>query len=210
MKTDFAVLGIHTGVGKTVCSAVITEALQCDYWKPVQAGDLNNSDTIRVSRMVSNKITTIHPEAYRLTQPMSPHAAAAIDGVNYNLNSFVMPASSNSVLLETAGGVMSPLSDEHTMIDLVNHLQLPAILVVRHYLGSINHSMLCLEVLRQRKIPLLGVIVSGDRNEASEAFLNGYGKVNRMAFVPEVKEESAEEISRAAAVLAPQIKSWWS
>lgn len=210
MKTNFAVLGIHTGVGKTVCSAIIAEALQCDYWKPVQAGDLENSDTIRVQRMVSNTNSRIHPEAYRLTQPMSPHAAAAIDGVQYGLADFSVPESKNSVLLETAGGVMSPLSDTATMVDLVKHLGLPAILVVRHYLGSINHSMLCLEVLRAKGIPLLGVVISGLRNEASESFLRTYGGVSRMAYAAEVKEESAAEVTKAAELLAPQISSWWS
>jgi dethiobiotin synthetase len=126
------------------------------------------------------------------------------------LSDFTLPQSNRGVLLETAGGVMSPLSDTATMVDLVKHLQLPAILVVRHYLGSINHSMLCLEVLRAKGIPLLGVLISGKQNEPSEAFIKNYGGVSNMAFVPEVNEESASEVSKAAQVLAPQISSWWS
>lgn len=203
-----AIVGIHTGIGKTVTSAVLTEALQADYWKPVQAGELDNSDTMKVTSCVRNSRSVIHTERYRLREPMSPHAAAAHEGIDIQLSDFVLPKTDNLLLIETAGGVMSPLTQHHTMVDFVKHLNVPVILVSAAYLGSINHTLLCLEVLEHRGVEVLGVIFSGERNEESEAFVMKYKNVKRIAHVPYLHEVNAEHVQAVAEPLRQSIAAW--
>lgn len=203
MKKDnaIAITGIHTGIGKTIVSAVLTLALDADYWKPVQAGELDNSDSILVSKLTAGSHSTVHPEALRLTQPMSPHAAAAIDGVELDYTKFTWPTTKKTLLVETAGGVLSPMSNTTTMADFVQYYQLPTILVSSNYLGSINHTLLCIEVLRNRKVPILGVVTSGKPNPASEQFIEQYGKVRIIAHVPYMEELTKENIQKVASNL---------
>src|SRR6202000_3413555 len=110
------VTGIGTGIGKTVVSAVLTEKLKADYWKPVQSGDLDNSDTLKVKSLVSNTVSVFHPETYRLTQPYSPHKSAAIDGISIEKEKFIIPQTNNHLVIEGAGGLMVPLNDSFLMI----------------------------------------------------------------------------------------------
>src|SRR2546425_11473438 len=114
---NVAIAGIHTGIGKTIASALLCEALQADYWKPVQAGSLEETDSDIVRKLVANSTTVIHQEAFRLTQPMSPHAAARIDGVKIEIEKLHIPKTNNHLIIETAGGLMSPLNDEETNLD---------------------------------------------------------------------------------------------
>ena len=162
------VTGIGTDVGKTVISAILVEKLQADYWKPVQSGDLHNSDTMKVKALISNTETKFHPEAYRLTQPYSPHKSAELDGMKIELDKFVLPETDNQLIIEGAGGLMVPLNDEHFVIDLIQKFNAEVVLVVKHYLGSINHTLLSLELLKQRKIKVNTLIFNGDRDEYSE------------------------------------------
>ena len=159
------VTGIHTGIGKTVVSAILTEALEADYWKPIQAGDLNNSDTIAVKRLISNSVSIFHPEAYRLTQPISPNVAAAADGITIDMNTITssVPVSTNRYLvIEGAGGAMSPVNDSEVVIDLIKRLDAEAIIVSKHYLGSINHTLLTDRCdSRRKESRLLGIIFNG-------------------------------------------------
>lgn len=171
MKRGIFVTGIGTDVGKTVVSAVLAEALEADYWKPIQAGDLDHSDSGKVQHWISNTSTRIHPEAYRLRQPLSPHAAAAIDEVQIQLSGIRHPASGSFLVVEGAGGLMVPLNDKDCIIDLIQHLQLPVVLVSKHYLGSINHTLLSIEALQHRKIPIAGLIFNGDSNPATEQII---------------------------------------
>jgi len=122
MKTYF-ITGIGTDIGKTVVSAILVEALKADYWKPVQSGDLHQTDTMKVQGLISNSISNFFPEAYRLTQPMSPHAAAAIDGVRINLESLQVPPTNNNLIIEGAGGLMVPLNNDFLVIDLIEKLK---------------------------------------------------------------------------------------
>jgi len=168
------VTGIGTDVGKTVVSAILTEALEADYWKPVQAGDLNNSDTLKVQHLVSNTKTVFHPEAYRLSQPMSPHAAAAIDGVEIKVNNVNLPTTNNNLIIEGAGGLMVPLNNNELIINLIQKLEVEVVLVVQNYLGSINHTLLSIDALKTRKIKVLGIIFNGEENEASENYILNY------------------------------------
>ncbi|MGO9482931.1 MAG: dethiobiotin synthase [Candidatus Kryptoniota bacterium] len=184
------VTGIHTGIGKTVVSAILAEALEADYWKPVQAGDLKNSDTMAVKKLVSNSVTTFHPEAYRLTKALSPHTAAAIDGITIDLNKIVasVPVTAKRCLIiEGAGGAMSPVNNSAVVIDLIKRLNAEAIIVSRHYLGSINHTLLTVESILRKGIPLLGIIFNGGANKSSDDFIMNYSKAKLLGFVDEEK-----------------------
>jgi dethiobiotin synthetase len=172
------VTGIGTDVGKTVVAAILTEALEADYWKPVQAGDLDNSDTMKVKALVSNSNTMFHSESYRLTEPMSPHAAAEIDKVSIDLNALEVPETNNTLIIEGAGGLMVPLNDDDLIIDLIARLDAEVILVSQNYLGSINHTILSIEVLQKRGLRVMGIIFNGEKNQATESYILNYSKLN--------------------------------
>ena len=121
MKKYF-VTGIGTEVGKTIASAIITQALKADYWKPVQAGELNHSDRMKVEALIDNDRTKFHPEAYKLNQPMSPHAAAERDGVEIDISSLKTPHTNNHLVIEGAGGLLVPLNDKDTILNLIESL----------------------------------------------------------------------------------------
>jgi dethiobiotin synthetase len=167
MKPLF-VTGIGTDVGKTIVSAILVEKLQADYWKPIQAGDLDNSDTIKVKQLVSNTTSVFHPEAYRLKQPFSPHKAATLDGVGIDIKKIKMPKTDNQLIVEGAGGLMVPLNNTHLMIDLIDKLKADVILVSRNYLGSINHTLLSVEALLNRGINIRAIVFNGDADQYTE------------------------------------------
>ncbi len=162
------VTGIGTGIGKTVTSAVIVEALQADYWKPVQSGDLDHTDTDRVRELVSNSRSIFHPETYRLTQPFSPHKSAALDNVSITMEAIELPLTDNRLIIEGAGGLMVPLNEKDLMIDLIQKLDAEVVLVSQNYLGSINHTLLSLELLKSRNIPVQALVICGEENKDSE------------------------------------------
>jgi len=168
MRKPLFVTGIGTDVGKTIVSAILVEKLKADYWKPIQSGDLNNSDTKKVQALISNPVSKFHPEAYRLTQPLSPHQSAAIDGVTINLDNIQLPKTDNQLIIEGAGGLMVPLNQHDVMVDLVEQFDADVVLVVKHYLGSINHTLLSLELLKQKKIKVHTLIFNGETNKSSE------------------------------------------
>lgn len=145
-NTIIFVTGIGTDVGKTLCSAILVEALQADYFKPVQAGDLSHSDTHKVQAWVSNEKSRFFPNAYALKQPMSPHAAADIDGVQIDIDKIQLPETDNILVVEGAGGLFVPLNKKQTIFDLIKK-DYKVVVVSRHYLGSINHSLLTLKAL---------------------------------------------------------------
>ena len=164
------ITGIGTDVGKTIASAIITEALQADYWKPIQAGDLENSDSHKIKCFLSNEKTVIHPNSYALNTPASPHLAAELDGIVIDLKKIIEPKTENHLVVEGAGGVFVPLNSNDCVIDLIQS-DYKVIVVSRHYLGSINHTLLTIEALQNRKIAIAGIIFSGDENKASEEII---------------------------------------
>jgi len=184
--TKFFITGIGTDIGKTVVSAIIVEKLKADYWKPVQSGELDNSDTMKVKALISNSESVFHPEAYRLNTPLSPHHSAKIDGIRIDPSQIVLPKTSNECLIiEGAGGLMVPLSDEYLVIDLASDLKAEIILVSKAYLGSINHTLLSLEVIKQRNLPLRGIIFNGNPNPESEEVILKYSGVKCIGRTPE-------------------------
>lgn len=206
MLKRIAIAGIHTDIGKTIVSAIATEALEADYWKPVQAGNLDASDSITVASLISNNKTAIHPEALRLQLAASPHTAAEQEGISFDCRNFPLPETSNILLIETAGGLLSPIDAERTAADFIALHQLPVLFVARHYLGSINHTLLCLEVLQSRGIPLLGCVLSGEPNVSSERFIKAYSDVTFLHSIPQLHEVNRETVKEQANLIEPFLR----
>lgn len=164
------ITGIGTDVGKTIASSIVVEALEADYWKPIQAGDLDNSDSHKIESYISNDKTVIHENSYLLNTPASPHLAAQIDGISINLNQIIEPSTKNHLVIEGAGGLFVPLNNADCVIDLVG-VDYKVVVVSRHYLGSINHTLLTIEALQNRKINIAGIIFNGNENKATEEII---------------------------------------
>jgi dethiobiotin synthetase len=170
MKQYF-IAGIGTDVGKTLASAILVEALEADYWKPIQAGELNNTDSMKVRSLISNSKTVIHPEAFLLSEPLSPHAAAEIDEIQIKLKDIILPQTSNSLIIEGAGGLMTPINENDLMIDLIKKLDVEVILISEYYLGSINHTLLSAYALQSNNIPVAGIVFNGTSVPSSEQYI---------------------------------------
>lgn len=164
------ITGIGTDVGKTIASAIITEALQADYWKPIQAGDLENSDSHKVEKYISNAVTVIHPNSYAFKTPASPHLAAGSEHITIKVSNIKEPATANHLVIEGAGGIYVPLNENDTIADIIKP-DYKVIIVSRHYLGSINHTLLTVEALKNRGAALAGIIFNGDENLSSESII---------------------------------------
>ena len=197
MKKYF-VTGIGTEVGKTIASAIITQALKADYWKPVQAGELNHSDRMKVEALIDNDRTMFHPEAYKLSQPMSPHAAAKRDGVKIDISSFKIPQTNNHLVIEGAGGLLVPLNDKNTILNIIESIKCEVIIVSRHYLGSINHTLMSIEILQQRKIPIKGILFNGKKNKDTESIITKMSGVNIIGRIDELDQLNKSVINSVA------------
>jgi len=195
------ITGIGTGVGKTIVSAILVQKLEADYWKPIQSGDLDNSDTDHVRSLVSNKISTFHPEAYRLTQPYSPHKSAALDGIYIDPEKIVLPETNNQLIIEGAGGLMVPLNENFLMIDLIKKLDAEVILVSKNYLGSINHTLMSAGILKSNGIKLSRLIFSGEQDHDSEAIICKHLQIETL-HIPYFDELNSERVSSFAEKMA--------
>lgn len=202
MSNTYFVTGIGTGIGKTVVSAILTEKLQADYWKPIQSGDLEISDSLFVKHLISNTKTVIHPEKYRLGQPLSPHLSARIDGVEIDLGAIQKPITGDNLVIEGAGGLMVPLNDTELILDLIKSLKAKVIVVSQNYLGSINHSLLTLEVLKARNIPVEGLIFNGSPNPESETYISRYSGIKILGKIPKMSIVDQESIREAGKYLS--------
>ena len=183
MSTYF-ITGISTDVGKTIASAIVTEALEADYWKPIQAGELDNCDTKKVQRLVSNSKSKFHPNAYALKTPMSPHAAAEIDGVEIDLKKINLPKTSNHLVIEGAGGLLVPLNNSDTILDIIQP-NYKVIVVSRHYLGSINHTLLTTALLKEKGFNV-SIIFSGNEHKSTEDII---AKMTQAPIIGRIDEE---------------------
>ncbi len=179
------ITGISTDVGKTIASAIITEALEADYWKPVQAGDLDHSDSRKIQNYISNDKSVIHENSYKLNTPASPHLAAEIDGITIDLKNIKEPKTKNHLVVEGAGGVLVPLNTNDFVIDLVQP-DYKIIIVSRHYLGSINHTLLTIEAIKNRGFTIAGIIFNGNENKATESLILNYSKLK---FIGRINDE---------------------
>ncbi|WP_374461478.1 dethiobiotin synthase [Chryseobacterium taeanense] len=191
------VTGIGTEVGKTVCSAILTKYFNADYWKPVQSGDLEFSDSMKIISW-TNENTICYPETYRLKLAASPHQSAKEEGIEIDLNKFKIPQTQKNLIIEGAGGLMVPLNDNELMIDLIEKLNVPVALVVKNYLGCINHTLLSIMVLNQRKIKLKYLILNGNFPQDTERIIvkNIHPKTTIIR-IPYLKEIIKQQIETA-------------
>lgn len=192
------VTGTDTGIGKTVFAAALTAALNADYWKPIQAGLNEETDSGCVARLGQIHPHRIHPEAYRLATPCSPHRAAEIDNVTIASSNLFSPTN-DLLVIEGAGGVMVPLTRDFLFVHQLAKWGYPTILVARTALGTINHSLLSIEALRARGVPLLGVAFVGEANEDSEAIIAAFGKAKRLGRLPSLNPLTNATLSQAFA-----------
>lgn len=180
------VTGIGTEVGKTIASSILVENLKADYWKPIQAGELENSDSIKVKNLISNTKSVFHSESYKLKEPMSPHAAAERDNITIELLKIIPPKTDNHLVIEGAGGVFVPLNKEDCILDIIPKTNSEVVIVSRHYLGSINHTLLTIKALQDRNISIKGIIFSGDENKDTESIII---KMTGIKFLFRINEE---------------------
>lgn len=201
---NYFVTGIDTDSGKTLASAILCEALEADYWKPVQAGEPRDSDTVR--NLISNTKSVIHPEMFLLRTPASPHAAAKIDGIDISVTRFEKPETTNSLIIEGAGGSLVPLNDREFVIDLASHFGADVVLVADLYLGSINHTLLTWRELALRKLNVKGIIFNGPSNSESERII-----LHHTGFKCLLRISREETIDRSTVrKYAGQIKTNWN
>ena len=184
MQKQYFITGISTEVGKTVAAAIITEALQADYWKPIQAGELDNSDTHKVKRLISNSKSIFHENSYALKTPMSPHAAAEIEGITIDLKKIIVPKTKNHLVIEGAGGLLVPLNESTTILDIIKP-SYKVIVVSRHYLGSINHTLLTIKLLQEKGFDV-AIIFSGDAHKTTEDIIV---KMTNVTVIGRINEE---------------------
>jgi len=184
MPKKYFITGISTEVGKTIASAIITEALEADYWKPIQSGDLHFSDTDKVRKLVSNSKSVFHSNSYALKTPMSPHASAEIDGIRINLHEIKEPNTKNDLVIEGAGGLLVPLNDTDTIFDLIEP-EYKVIVVSRHYLGSINHTLLTVHLLKEKGLDV-SIIFSGDEHPTTESIIK---KITQVPVIGRIDDE---------------------
>jgi len=199
--SSFFVTGIDTDIGKTIISAILVEALRADYWKPIQSGDLHNSDTCKVQNLV-DECRIMHSEAYRLNTALSPHISAKMDGVVISLGSIKLPNTSNNLIVEGAGGLLVPLNEKGDYLsDIISNLGMEVILVSKNYLGSINHTLLSIEYLKSKGVFIKGIIIVGNKNESSESIITQNTGVKVLQHVPIVDVVTKEFIIEQAELL---------
>jgi dethiobiotin synthetase len=199
MTIRIVVAGTDTDVGKTVFSAALTNALDGYYWKPIQAGLAGETDSETINRLTDLSGSRILPEVYRLNTPASPHFAAEIDGIEIDareLSPFGLPT---PLVIETAGGLMVPLTRRLLQIDLLAQWRLPVILCASTRIGTINHSLLSIEALKRRAIPILGIAFIGDSNEDSERTIASLGGIRRLGRLPRLASLDCDSLQRAFA-----------
>lgn len=200
MKNYF-VSGIGTNVGKTIVSAILTEALSADYWKPIQSGTIEGTDKESVRSLVSNNISVFHPEAYLLKEPASPHLAAKLEDVKIEKRNIQLPYTSNKMIIEGAGGLLVPINEKEYVIELAQQFNSSVILVVSSYLGCINHSLLSIDYLLNHNYKIHGLILNGDFQEDVKSAIINYKNIPVLAEIPFSKSANKEFISEQASKL---------
>ncbi len=196
------VTGTDTDVGKTIVSAILVAGMKAAYWKPVQSGftasssAMENTDSKWIKSVLELDEDRICKERYSLTEPLSPHAAAKIDGVKIDLNDFELPdTGERPLIVEGAGGVLVPLNERHLMLDLMEKLSLPVVVVARSGLGTINHTLLTLRVLNDRGLTVLGVVMNGPKNKSNREALEHFGGVRVIAELEPMPVLTREKIA---------------
>lgn len=198
------VTGTDTNVGKTVVAACLAAAWGAAYWKPVQTGLADDpGDTATVTALAGLPPERVLPPTYAFQAPLSPHAAAAAERASVELDALALPAGQRFVVVEGAGGLLVPLNRSALMIDLIRKLDLPAVLVTRSTLGTINHTLLSLGALRARQVPILGVVMNGPPNPGNRRAIEQFGRARILAELPRVEPLDAAALRSLAALIPP-------
>lgn len=207
MKPIF-ITGTGTDVGKTLIASIVTEALHADYWKPVQAGYQDGTDSLRIESLISNKQSVIHPELYKLKMPASPHLAAPAEGKTISISEIKknLPKTNNQLIIEGAGGLMVPLNDRELILDLIKALECSVIIVSKNELGSINHSLLTAAVLNKERVSVAGWIFTEDYKHYEEeiASWSGFPVIGKVKHLWDISKKTIHE---EAEKLLPQLKA---
>lgn len=199
MNSSFIVAGTDTGVGKTVFAAALAGALGADYWKPVQAGLDGPTDSETAAELGRLAPERVHKEAFRLTAAASPHRAAQLDGVEIDVSKLRVRTTQRSLVVELAGGLLVPLNSSTLQIDVIADWGIPVILVARTRLGTINHSLLSIEAMRRRRLPIAGIAFVGEENRDSEAIICEIGGTRRLGRLPIIEPLTADGLASAFA-----------
>ncbi len=194
MSKIYFITAIGTNSGKTIVSAIFTQALNADYWKPIQAGDLDNTDSMKVAELISNKDSKINEERYKLSIPKSPHIAAKHDNIDIKLSDFSIPHFNNNLIIEGAGGILVPLNENLLIIDLIKLFNAEVVLVSDDYLGSINHTLLSIEFLKSNNIKIKGIVFNKSSNIEAQDYILKYSKLNCLLRINIEKELNKEVI----------------
>ena len=199
---NYFITGIGTNVGKTIASAILTEALNADYWKPIQSGTNEGLDSTTIKALISNTKTIIHPETYLLKEPLSPHMAAKIDGVKIELKNIQLPKTQNDLIIEGAGGLMVPINSKHYVIDIAKKLDCEIMLVISNYLGCINHSLLTIDYLIKNNFKINTLVFNGNFNTEVKESINNYAPNIRNIDIPTLTKINKETILAIATAIA--------
>ncbi len=191
---EYFITGTDTDVGKTIASAWMMLHLDADYWKPTQSGTEPTTDTKVVKQITGFPDDRFHPETYTLSQPLSPHEAARRDGVEIDIDQFQIPKTTRPLIIEGAGGLMVPLNKDNLVINLIKQLDVPAILVARSGLGTINHTLLSLEALKKRNIDVSGIIISGEKSPHNRQAIEEYGRAPIIAEIGHLSNITPEAL----------------
>lgn len=197
MASRVVITGTDTGIGKTVFSAALADALAGCYWKPVQAGLDGETDSETVRRLGRIETRRILPEVYRLATPASPHLSARLDGVAIRPENLSPPEVDGPLIIEGAGGLLVPLTERTVFADVFQRWQIPVVLCARTELGTINHTLLSLEALRVRSIPIVGVAFIGDERADTESIIGKLGQVRVLGRLPRLDALNPDSLRQA-------------
>ncbi|MBS1652841.1 MAG: dethiobiotin synthase [Bacteroidetes bacterium] len=205
MAKNYFVTGIGTNVGKTFVSAVLTEALKADYWKPIQTGNVSDSDKDTVKNLITNTKTIIHPEAYSFKDPVSPHMAAAIENTPIIFENLYLPETENNLIIEGAGGILTPLNEHNYVIEMAHSLGAEIILVCNNYLGCINHSLLSIEYLIKNDFEVKGIVLNGNFDKLLRSAIINYCELPILAEMQNISNVSKESVLNLSNTINKQL-----
>ena len=197
----FFITGIGTNVGKTLVSAILCEAMQADYWKPIQCGIEEGRDKDIVKKLLSNSKSVCHDEIYLLKEPASPNIAAKREGIKITMDSLSLPQTLNKICIEGAGGPMVPINDSYFVIDIAKQNGLAVVLVIDSYLGCINHSLLCIDYLLNNNYKLHGLILNGNFDEEVKNSIINYKRIPVLGEIPKVENPDKKFVREQASNL---------
>lgn len=198
---NYFITGIGTNVGKTIVSAILTEALQADYWKPIQSGTIEGKDSETIRDLISNSKTYIHPESYLLKEPLSPHFAAKIDDIKIELDKILLPKTTHDLIIEGAGGIFVPINETHYVIDIAKKIECEIVLVISNYLGCINHSLLSIDYLLKHHYKINALVFNGSFETEVKSAITNYRKDLPCIEIPTLEKLTKDNIQFIAETL---------